>query len=167
MIPLFDLILTPAQLAISNRGLETTVYRPLGSDREEKSVHHQRGDPSFFLFMGLRLYGVDPSFRTYGVYPFPLFSQENGIHHSFFLLCDGPRGRATDLGRDMGGAKRMGGGKRTRERALPKILGPLQKSSWSALSWFCTGITERGHLKGWLVLKDTFLIFLGGVQGAG
>ena len=34
-----------------------------------------------------------------------------------------------------GGAKRMGGGKRTRERALPKIFGPLQKSFWSALSW--------------------------------
>ena len=29
----------------------------------------------------------------------------------------------------------MGGGKRTRERALPKIFGPLQKSFWSALSW--------------------------------
>ena len=40
--------------------------------------------PSFFLFPGLRLYGVYSSFRTYGVYPFPLFSQENGIHHSFF-----------------------------------------------------------------------------------
>ena len=38
----------------------------------------------FFLFLGLRLYGVYPSFWTYGVYPFPLFSQENGIHHSFF-----------------------------------------------------------------------------------
>ena len=34
-----------------------------------------------------------------------------------------------------GGAKRMGGGKRTRERALRKIFGPLQKSFWSALSW--------------------------------
>ena len=34
-----------------------------------------------------------------------------------------------------GGAKRMGGGKRTRERALPKISGPLQKSFWSAQSW--------------------------------
>ena len=34
-----------------------------------------------------------------------------------------------------GGAKRMGGGRRTRERALPKIFGPLQKSFWSALSW--------------------------------
>ena len=34
-----------------------------------------------------------------------------------------------------GGAKRMGGGKRTRERALPKIFGPLQESFWSTLSW--------------------------------
>ena len=33
-----------------------------------------------------------------------------------------------------GGAKRMGGGKRTRQRALPKMFEPLQKS-WSALSW--------------------------------
>ena len=31
--------------------------------------------------------------------------------------------------------KRMGGGTRTRECALPKILGPLQKSFCSALSW--------------------------------
>ena len=52
--------------------------------REEKSIHHHRGDPPFFLFPGLRRYGVYPSFRTYGVYPCPLFSQENGIHHSFF-----------------------------------------------------------------------------------
>ena len=34
-----------------------------------------------------------------------------------------------------GGAKRMGGGKRTRERALPKIFWPLQKGFWSARSW--------------------------------
>ena len=34
-----------------------------------------------------------------------------------------------------GGAKRMGGGKRTRECGLPKIFGPVQKSFWSALSW--------------------------------
>ena len=40
--------------------------------------------PPFFLFLGLRLYGVYPSFRTYGAYPFPLVSQENGIHQSFF-----------------------------------------------------------------------------------
>ena len=36
---------------------------------------------------------------------------------------------------DMGGAKRMGGGKRTRERALAKTFGALQKSFWSTLSW--------------------------------
>ena len=34
-----------------------------------------------------------------------------------------------------GGAKRTGGGKRTRECALPKIFGALQKSFWSVLSW--------------------------------
>ena len=39
------------------------------------------------------------------------------------------------LGRDMGGCKTYGGGKRTGERALPKIFGPLQKSFWSALLW--------------------------------
>ena len=39
------------------------------------------------------------------------------------------------LGCDVGGgAKRMGGGKRTRERGLPKSFKPLQKSFWSALS---------------------------------
>ena len=59
-------------------------------------MHHHRGDPPFFLFPGLRLYGVYPSFRTYGVCPFPLFSQENGIHHSFFLLCDLGVGRQTE-----------------------------------------------------------------------
>ena len=26
-----------------------------------------------------------PFFQTYGVYPFPLFSQENGIHHRYSL----------------------------------------------------------------------------------
>ena len=33
------------------------------------------------------------------------------------------------------GAKRMGGGKCTRERALREIFGALQKSFWPALSW--------------------------------
>ena len=58
--------------------------------KEGKSIHH-RGDAPFFLFPGLRLYGVYPSFRTYGVYPFPLFSQESGIHHSFFWSGSGDR----------------------------------------------------------------------------
>ena len=43
--------------------------------REEKSLHHHRGNPPYFLG-GLRLYGVYPSFQTYGVHPFPLFSKE-------------------------------------------------------------------------------------------
>ena len=51
------------------------------------------------------------------------------------------------LGRDMGGAKRMGGGKRTRERALPKIFGPLQKSFWSALSWIF--VQEKQSIDTW------------------
>ena len=33
------------------------------------------------------------------------------------------------LGRAMGGCKTYGGGKCTRERALPKMFGPLQKTS--------------------------------------
>ena len=49
-----------------------------------------------------------------------------------------------------GGAKRMGGGKRTRERALPKIFGPLQKSFWSALSWiFIQEKQSNDTLGGW------------------
>ena len=51
-----------------------------------------------------------------------------------------------------GGAKRMGGGKRTRERALPKIVGPLQKSFWSALSWISVQEKQStdmmSHLRG-------------------
>ena len=43
-----------------------------------------------------------------------------------------------------GGAKRMGGGKRTRECALPKIFGPLQTSFWSALSWIFVQEKQSG-----------------------
>ena len=39
----------------------------------------------------------------------------------------------------MGGAKRMGGGKRTRERALPKILDPSKKAS----GLLCCGVLYR------------------------
>ena len=34
--------------------------------------------------------------------------------------------------------------KRTRERALPKNFGPLQKSFWSALSWILVHLPDRG-----------------------
>ena len=71
-----------------------------------EGVHHRRGDRPFCLFPGLGLYGVYPSFRAYGVYPFPLFSQEIGIHHSFFLLCDLGVGRQTEKqGSHSGGVK--------------------------------------------------------------
>ena len=40
------------------------------------------------------------------------------------------------LGPGCGGVQNVwGGGKRTREHALPKIFGPLQTRFWSALSW--------------------------------
>ena len=47
----------------------------------------------------------------------------------------------------MGGCKTYGGGKRTRERALPKILGPLQKSFCFALSWIL--VQERQSTDTW------------------
>ena len=38
----------------------------------------------------------------------------------------------------------MGGGKRTRERPLPKIIGPLQKRlNWAALSWIFVQEKQR------------------------
>ena len=61
----------------------------------EKSVHHHHGDPPFFLFLGLRLYGVNHSFRTYGVYPFPLFPRKWSAPWHFCSVtpgsCDRPR----------------------------------------------------------------------------
>ena len=44
----------------------------------------------------------------------------------------------------------MGGGKCTRERALLKNSGPLQKSFWSAQSWICCTEkkTEQRHPRG-------------------
>ena len=50
----------------------------------KKSVYTTTVETLLFFFFRLRPRGVYPSFRTYGVYPFPLFSQENGIHHSCF-----------------------------------------------------------------------------------
>ena len=44
-----------------------------------------------------------------------------------------------------GVAQRMGGGKRTRERALPNNSGPLQKSFWSAQSWI---FVQERHPRG-------------------
>ena len=42
---------------------------------------------------------------TYGVYPFPLFSQENGIHHSFFCsVTSGSGDRSRKEGCHGGGA---------------------------------------------------------------
>ena len=50
----------------------------------------------FFLFLGLRLYGVYPSFRTYGVYPFSLVFAGKWYTPQLFLLCDLGVGRQTE-----------------------------------------------------------------------
>ena len=47
-----------------------------------------------------------------------------------------------------GGAKRMGGGKRTREPALPNNSGPLQKSFWSAQSWILIQQKQSNDIRG-------------------
>ena len=73
----------------------------------------------------------------------------------------------SSLGRAMGGAKHMGGGKRTRERALPKSFGPLQKSFWSALSWiFVQEKQSTDTWRGWKTYRTRGVQnpFLGGVS---
>ena len=66
-----------------------------------------------------------------------------------------------------GGAKRMGGGKRTRERALPKNSGPLQKSFWSAQSWIFVQEKQSNDTRGgWKTYRTRGVQnpFLGGVS---
>ena len=61
----------------------------------------------------------------------------------------------------------MAGGKRTRERALPKIFGPLQKSFWSALSWILVqekqSTDTRGGWKTYRTRGDPKPVFARGV----
>ena len=48
-----------------------------------------------------------------------------------------------------GGVKRMGGGKRTEQRTLQRISGPLEKSVWSGQSSaFLQGKKEQRHQRG-------------------
>ena len=67
----------------------------LGNSSRKKKYTPPPWKPSFFLFQGLRLYGVYPSFQTYGVYPCPFFCQENGIHNSFFCSVTSASGDRT------------------------------------------------------------------------
>ena len=53
-----------------------------------------------------------------------------------------------ELVHDMGGAKRMGGGKRTEQRTLQKISGPLEMSVWSGQFAFPQGQQEQRHQTG-------------------
>ena len=52
------------------------------------------------------------------------------------------------LGHDMGGCKPYGGGKRTRERALPKNSEALQKSFWSPQSWILAQEKQTNDTRG-------------------
>ena len=116
--------------------------------------------PSFFLSQGLRPAWYIPFFPDLGLYPLPFFSQEDGIHHSFFCSVpsasgDRPRmegchsgGVYYFLSLFWGGARRMGGGRRTRERILMNILGPNRVSGLPSYGLLCTGKAEQRHLRG-------------------
>ena len=57
-----------------------------------------------------------PSFWTYGVYPFPLFSQEDDIHH-YVLLCE-LQGAPIRADGCHGGVERTINGRNTVSRVL-------------------------------------------------
>ena len=64
---------------------------------KKEHIRRHRGNPSFFFFRVWGLYMVYTLLSGPMVYTlFPLFSRENGIHHSFFLLCDLEIGRQTE-----------------------------------------------------------------------
>ena len=52
------------------------------------------------------------------------------------------------LGRDMGGAKRMGGGNRTRTRSPENVWTPPKELLVCSVVDFCTGKTQHWHLRG-------------------
>ena len=62
-----------------------------------------------------------------------------------------------ESGHDMRGLQNVwGGGKRTRERALPKNSGPLQKSFWSAQSWtFVQEEQSNDTREGWKTYRTS------------
>ena len=84
------------------RGIISAILAPYPMRKRQnagkKKVHTTTVETLLFSFSGSEALWRIPSFRTYGVYPFPLFSQENGIHHSFFLLCDLRITRQTEKG---------------------------------------------------------------------
>ena len=74
-------------------------------DREEKSIHHHRGNPPFFLVRGLRPLWCIPFFPDQWCIPLPLFSPGNGAYHSFFCsVTSGSGDRPREEGCRSGGA---------------------------------------------------------------
>ena len=69
---------SPKKQGLEGQGFSLRVGRPLDAGKEKVYTTTMK---LFFRVWGL--YGVYP-FQTCGVYPCPLFSQGNGIHHSCF-----------------------------------------------------------------------------------
>ena len=104
-------------------------------------------------------------YRNLGLY----YGLASGTRPLYSGPCLGVKGGCVscDWAVIWGGAKRMGGGKRTRERALPKIFGLLQKSFWSALSWiFVQAKQSTDTWGGWKTYRTKGVQnpFLGGVS---
>ena len=70
--------------ALANQTLPWLGQQPVllfGDNTGKKHIDHHHGNPHFSGSGASMVYTL---FRTYGVYPFPLFSQGNGVHHSRF-----------------------------------------------------------------------------------
>ena len=88
-------------LRCDRRALDRVTNQKHGPNTgKKKSIHHPPWkNPPFFFFgvWGSMVYTLLAG--TYCVYPFSLvFPRKNGIHHSFFLLCDLGVGRQTEKG---------------------------------------------------------------------
>ena len=76
------------ELGISQQQVKTArnseKLQKFGRNLFLKEVYTTVGTVLLSFFWVQVLYCVHHSFQTYGVYPFPLISEEHGIHHSHF-----------------------------------------------------------------------------------
>ena len=86
------------ELSSPYRGREEPPEQKSPSTGKKKSIHHHRGNPPFSLLQGLRHLWCIPFFPDLWCIPYSLVSQANGIHRSFYLLCDLGVGRQTEKG---------------------------------------------------------------------
>ena len=73
---------TTEHLKLTNEFSEATP--PYFAQGRIESIHHHCGNPFFFSFSGSEASMVYTLLSGPMCIPFPLLSQENGIHHSFF-----------------------------------------------------------------------------------